>query len=103
MTTKTPTRNRKVEAVVEPAEVVEKVKNAMPEALDEFISRQRKALEETGEALKSFLPKEFQDHSRAAFKESVEGYRNLFNSIIDSIIDTAEKAKIEPEKDGDKK
>ena len=62
---------------------------------DEFIDHQRKAATEAGRALESLIPEGFRDHGEAAVKEAVEGYRRLFNSVIDQVVSTIEKVKLE--------
>jgi lantibiotic modifying enzyme len=101
MATETRVRNRKV---VEPvkeveavAEKVEETAEGIPTVFDEFLRHQRRALDETGEAFQAFLPKEVKKHTRVAYKEAVEGYRGLFNSMVDELIERIEKIKIRPE------
>lgn len=67
-----------------------------------FMNHQRKAAEEAGKALEGLVPSAVRDHGSAAFKEMVEGYRQLFNSALDKVVDRIEKTKVE-EKDGDNK
>lgn len=64
---------------------------------DNFLDHQKKALNEAGRALESLIPVEFREHGRSAFKEVVEGYRSLFNSALDEIVDNLEKAKFNAE------
>ena len=92
MTTKTPTRNRTPS--VKPEEVVEKVEAAVETPFDAFMEHQRVALRETSNALRALLPKEVQEHTRTAYREAVEGYRGLFNSVIDEIVENIEKIKL---------
>jgi len=66
--------------------------------LDEFMAHQRRALEETGKALRALIPKAVEQHGKAAYKEAVEGYRMLVNSLVDEVIEAIEKIKVpEPE------
>lgn len=64
-------------------------------AFDEFIDHQRKAVTEAGKALESLIPEGFREHGEAAVKEAIEGYRRLFNSVIDQVVNTIEKVKVE--------
>jgi len=54
-------------------------------AFDAFVEHQRKAAEEAGKALDALLPPEFKEHSKAAFNESVEGFRVLVNIFLDEV------------------
>lgn len=66
--------------------------------LDEFMAHQRRALEETGKALRALIPKAVETHGKAAYKEAVEGYRMLVNSVVDDVVEAIEKIKVpEPE------
>ncbi len=77
-------------------EVVEDVQEQLEDTpFDEFIEHQRKAVTEAGKALESLIPKGFREHGEAAVKEAVEGYRRLFNNIIDQVVSTIEKVKVE--------
>ena len=77
---------------------VARIKEAVPEmeetSFGVFLKHQRKALVEAGKALESFLPEPVREHSEAAYKEAVEGYKTLVNSTIDDIVDRFEKVKI---------
>lgn len=61
---------------------------------DEFIDHQRKAATEVGRALESLIPEGFREHGEAAVKEAVEGYRRLFNTVIDEVVNSIEKVKL---------
>ena len=65
-----------------------------PSALDTFLEHQRKALTEAGRALKGLIPVEFTNHSRAALNEVVGSYRQLFNTALDKVVNTVEKARL---------
>jgi hypothetical protein len=101
MATETRVRNRKVvEPVKEVEAVAEKVEETVegvPAVFDEFLRHQRRALDETGEAFQALLPQEVKEHTRVAYKEAVEGYRGLFNSVLDEVIERIEKIKIRPD------
>jgi hypothetical protein len=97
MTTKTVNRVKKaVEDVMVQPEVIEGEKKET--VLEIFIDHQRRAIEESGRALKALIPEAFQKHSEAAYKEAVEGYRSLVNSVIDEIVDQIEKVKLNSDK-----
>ncbi len=66
-----------------------------------FVEHQRKAIMEAFKAFESLLPVAVREHGEAALKEMFEGYRNLFNSAIDELVDTIEKAKMGAEKNVD--
>lgn len=87
---------KKVEEIAEV--VVEEVVEEKPDtSFDVFLKHQRKAIMEAAKALEEMIPEGVREHSRNAFKEVVEGYRKLFNSAMDEIIDTFEKVKFEHE------
>lgn len=84
----------KVEKAIDKA--VETIKEET--VLDEFMAHQRRALEETGKALRALIPKAVEQHGKAAYREAVEGYRTLVNAIVDDVIEAIEKIKVpEPE------
>ncbi len=66
-----------------------------------FVEHQRKAISEAFKALESLLPVAVKEHGEAALKEMVEGYRTLFNTAIDEIVDTIEKVKVGADKNVD--
>lgn len=67
---------------------------------DAFLKHQRTALMEAGKALEAFLPDSVREHGEAAFKEAVEGYRELVNTTIDEIVEVFERAKVGEKPDG---
>jgi hypothetical protein len=77
--------------------VTPETEEAVTTPFEAFIEHQRSAVRETGSALRALLPKEVQKHSRAAYREAVEGYRGLFNAVMDDLIENIEKIKL-PEK-----
>ncbi len=92
---------RKPEKKVE--EVVEAPNGKHVETpFETFVDHQRKAITEAIKALESLLPTALREHGEAAIKEMMEGYRTLFNTAIDEIVDTIEKAKVGAEKHVDK-
>jgi hypothetical protein len=64
-------------------------------AFDQFVEHQKKALSELAKALEALLPEGLREHGEAAVRESVEGYRRLFNDTLDSTITRLEKVKFE--------
>mgnify|MGYP005838691935 CR=1 FL=1 len=96
MTTKTPSRSKKAtaaEAVVEKVEEVVVVEDTTT-PLESFLDSQRRAVKELAKAVESLIPEPVQDHSKKAYKEAVEGYRVLFNSVIDDVVEAIEKVKV---------
>ncbi|MCU0513243.1 MAG: hypothetical protein MUE40_11820 [Anaerolineae bacterium] len=94
---------RKVTPVVE--EIVGKVEDTVEEVLDnvekpfdKFLDHQKKAFTEAGKAFSSLLPEGLREHGENALKEMVEGYRTLFNSTLDEVIKTIDRARVEVEK-----
>ena len=61
----------------------------------QFVDHQKKAITEASKALTSLLPEGVREHGDTALKEMVEGYRALFNSTLDEVVKTIEKAKLE--------
>ncbi len=82
---------------VKEEEVVEE--NEAMNALEAFMEHQRTALNETRKALESLVPVAFREHSTAAFNEAMEGYRSLFNTMIDEINDNVKKVTTRFEKE----
>lgn len=72
--------------------------DAEPTTLEAFMEHQRKAFTEAGKAMLALLPENFQTHTEAALKESIEGYRALVNNTLDDIIEALKKAKVQPAK-----
>jgi hypothetical protein len=95
MTTKTPSRSKKAtpEAVVETVEDVVVVEDSIT-PLENFLDSQRRAIKELGKAVESLIPNPVQEHSKKAYQEAVEGYRVLFNSVIDDVVEAIEKVKV---------
>lgn len=76
-------------------EMAEEVQDRFEDTpFDEFLDHQRKAATEVGMALESLIPEGFREHGEAAVKEAVEGYRRLFNTIIDEVVSSIEKVKL---------
>lgn len=70
------------------------VVKTQPSAFDTFLEHQRKALTEAGRALQGLIPAEFTKHSRNALTEVVDSYRKLFNTALDKVVNTVEKARL---------
>ncbi len=49
--------------------------------LSRFLRHQQAALEETGKALASLLPREFRDHTGRAIDEGVAGWKALIDGV----------------------
>jgi len=62
-----------------------------------FIDHQITAVEETGKAVVSLLPKDFRDHSSKALEESKSGLIVLFDGALDTIESGLEKLRRKPE------
>lgn len=56
--------------------------------LEQFVQHQRRALEETGKAIETFLPPGFKEHSSEAGRHFVQGFKIL----VDAAIQEMEKA-----------
>lgn len=75
-----------VETSIEEAEAdVAAAEDRFDAAFDSFIDHQKKAAEEAGKAIESMIPQAVREHGSAAIKEMIEGYRGLFNSIMDEV------------------
>lgn len=86
------------EAVAEVVEVVEEAVEKVETPFEKFVDHQKKAFVEAGKAFSSLLPEGLREHGQTAVREMVEGYRTLFNSTLDDLIKTLEKARVEAEK-----
>jgi hypothetical protein len=53
--------------------------------LETFVNHQRRALEETGKALETFLPPGFKEHSSEAGREFVKGWKVLVDATISEL------------------
>ncbi|MCC6616252.1 MAG: hypothetical protein IT320_22460 [Anaerolineae bacterium] len=90
------------EPVEESVEAVKAVEEKVDTAFDLFVDHQRKAFTEVSKAFNAMLPEGVKEHGEKAVEEVIEGYRNLFNSALDDLIETLEKARLE-KKSGVKK
>lgn len=82
---------KKVKVEVTPP-VIEEVGEGPFEA---FVEHQRKAFVEAGRAIENLIPVASRKHGRSAFKEFVEGYRTLFNTALDEVVEAIEKVKFQ--------
>ncbi len=53
--------------------------------LSAFLHHQGRAVEETGKAFFSLLPKGFRNHATNAFEESKQGFEVLFDGVIETV------------------
>jgi hypothetical protein len=83
------------EKVIEAQSEMEEVIENGEKVFNIFVEHQKTAAYEAAKAVESLIPVGLREHGRAAVRESVEGYRTLFNSAVDGIIDTLGKAKME--------
>jgi hypothetical protein len=58
-----------------------------PTSLDVFVEHQKKAVSSARKALFSLIPKGVKDHGRNAVEEMLEGYRQLFNDVVDDVLE----------------
>lgn len=87
---------RKVDKPVEESvEAVKAAEDKVDTAFDLFVDHQRKAFTEVSKAFNAMLPEGVKEHGEKAVEEVIEGYRNLFNSALDDLIETLEKARLE--------
>lgn len=81
---------KKVEEVADDvkAKVNEAVKgdeDGEPTAFESFLDHQQKAFEEAGKAFVAMIPPEVREHGSTAVKEMFEGYKKLFNAVMDEV------------------
>lgn len=60
---------------------------------DVFLNHQRSAVTNAGKALQSLVPTGLRDHGSKAVEEMLEGYRVLFNSAIDDVLENVRTTK----------
>lgn len=75
--------------------MAEETRNDRP-PLKAFVKHQGRALEETGKALVSLLPKGFRDHAGNALDESKQGFGVLFDGVIDTVESGLDKLRTKP-------
>lgn len=64
-----------------------------PTPLDAFLDHQRSAVKSFSKALESMIPAGVREHGQAAVRESLEGYRVLFNSTMDEIMENVKRTR----------
>lgn len=67
--------------------------------LDAFMKHQRRAIEETGRALASLLPREFRTHASTALDETKASWEVLLDGAIDTVKGGLDKMKSAPADD----
>ena len=70
--------------------------------LDAFVHHQAKAVEETGKALASLLPKEFRTHAGKAIDESCASFEALFDGVIENVESGLHKLRSKPQDEAGK-
>jgi len=75
--------SKEVEAVVEEPIVDEKELST----INSFLEHQKQALDSAGKALDSLIPNEVKEHGSKAVEEMIEGYRGLFNDVMNQLVD----------------
>lgn len=71
---------------------------AIDQVFKDFVDHQKKALDEARLALEGLIPVAVKDHGKAAVEEVIEGYRTLFNALVDSVNDRVQKIRVPAEK-----
>jgi hypothetical protein len=64
-----------------------------------FVEHQTAALEQTGKAFASLLPKEFREHTNRALEEGKAGWEALFEGVIDEVERGLDKLRSTPSDD----
>lgn len=77
-------------------------KKAKPEAeektpFEEFVTHQRRAVEEMGKALEALLPEGFREHGSEASKEFAKGFKVLVDAAINELEKVSKKVEEETE------
>jgi hypothetical protein len=62
-------------------------------SLDVFVEHQKKAADSARKAFLSLIPKGVKEHGKHAVQEMLEGYRELFNDVIDDVLDRVKTTK----------
>jgi hypothetical protein len=71
--------------------------------LGAFVHHQGRALEETGKALVSLLPKDFRTHAGNAMDECRASFNVLFDGVIDTVEGGLGKLRTKPKEDDSSK
>ncbi len=82
-------RKKTVEEMVEEPIVEDKEQTTF----DVFVEHQKHALESAGKALTSLIPDGVKEHGRKAVEEMIEGYRVVFNTVMDDVLDRVHTTK----------
>lgn len=64
---------------------------------EEFITHQRRAVEEMGKALEALLPEGFREHGSEASKEFARGFKVLVDAAINELEKVSKKVEEETE------
>jgi hypothetical protein len=62
-------------------------------SLDVFMEHQKKAAVSARKALFSLIPKGVKEHGQNAVEEMLEGYRELFNDVVDDVLERVKTTK----------
>lgn len=62
-------------------------------SFDVFMDHQKNAVTEARKALMSLVPKGVKEHGQKAVEEVLEGYRQLFNDVVDDMLDRVKSTK----------
>jgi len=65
--------------------------------LDEFLTHQRRAVEEMGKAIEALLPEGFREHGSEASKEFAKGFKVLVDAAIGELEKVSKKVEEEAE------
>ncbi len=79
-----------------------KAGSAPRKPLDAFAHHQVRALEETGKALASLLPKNFRTHAGKALDETRASWEALFDGVLDTLECGVDKLRSKPKAGDDK-
>lgn len=79
-----------------------KAETAPRNPLDAFVRHQVRALEETGKAFASLLPKDFRTHANTALEETRASWEALFDGVLDTVECTVDRLRGKPKEGGEK-
>lgn len=104
--TKRKSRSKKAEEAVttvveDTFDELEAVEENATTALNAFLEHERAAIDSASKAFESLIPDGVRVHGKKAVEEMIEGYRVLFNTAVDEVIERVEKIKIPTEKTTD--
>jgi hypothetical protein len=66
--------------------------------IEEFLTHQRRAVEEMGKALEALLPEGFREHGSEASKEFAKGFKVLVDAAINELEKVSKKVEEEAER-----